>query len=397
MTSADVSLKSDRPSRLRFAHSPLKAAAFTLISLGFAVACWYLIRDEQVARMLFTGFALLFVFAGVFGIFWRMEMDIDLVNRRVRIRRGMWPAPKTRIRSLDDADGVWLTMEYRSSGSKSKRKVPWWFVSLKFPEERRGTRIFAARTELEGYRKLEHYARRLQLDAVDGTAEQLRRRSWQQLDEKVGSQKIEADSARVASPEPPPDSNIELISNHGRKEILLPAAGFNGGLVLLALFGGVFIVLGAGVLLAAAGAVDVQVEGSKVALMTVPPVFILAGAGIIWLGIRGSYSATVVGVSNGALFVDHLAFGKRSGRRSIPLADIESIGIGGDVRSRHRVGFRSQIGAVGIGGGRYRERQSEVVVRSDQQILRVGSRLTDAERAWLADACRHAAVEGRLP
>lgn len=398
MASADVVLKQDQGNRLFFAYSPMRALAFAVVSLGLTWVCWNFIEDEPIVRYGATAFTLLFVLAGVGGFFWRMELDIDLGRRRVRTRRGMWPSPKTRERGLDEADGIWLDMEYRSQGSKrNRRKVPWWFVSLKFPDEKKGTRLFATRGEVEGYRKWEYYAERLKLDAVDATAEQPQRQSWQELDDKLTAQSRESTETPVSTSTPPADSKVEVFYDGGRKEIRLPPPGFNVGLVFLSLFGGAFAALGGGGLFASLGLIDVPVQGSPWAVRIVPPVFLLIGLGIVWLGIKGSYSALVIGVERGALFVEQLAFGRRSARRSVPLAEIESVSVAGDVRSRRRTGGYVKIGGVALGGRRFRERDSEVVVRSDRRILRFGSALSDPEKAWLADACRYATVRGQLP
>lgn len=396
MANADVTLRVDEPSRLVFAHAPASAAWFTLISIGFTWACWRFIpAEEGFVRWVFVGFCLLFVIAGVFGIFWRHELDIDLDSRRVRVRRGFWPAPKLSNRGLDEADGLWLTMDYRSSGSKSKRKVPWWFVRLKFAGEKKGTRLFVTRDETQGYAKWEHYAERLRLDAVDATGDAPQRKSWEALDEKLVSPGRE--DRHVSVPTPPSGTVIKTRSNRGWKEVLLPAPGFNRGLVFLVLFGGAFAALGTAVLLAVLGIIDMEVQGSEAAMAIVPPVFVLVGLGVIWLGVVGSYKETIVGVASGELFIEGLAFGKRSGRRAIPLADIESVSVAGDVRSRHRTGVNVKIGGMRLGNRKYREREDEIVVRADQKILRFGSSLPEADRVWLADACHYAVVEGRLP
>ena len=96
MASADVSLRLDEANRIWFAHSPYKALLFALISFGFTATCYYAIQDEPTIRWLFVAFSLLFVLAGIAGVFWRVEVDIDLVGRRIRILRGMWPSPKDR-------------------------------------------------------------------------------------------------------------------------------------------------------------------------------------------------------------------------------------------------------------------------------------------------------------
>lgn len=395
MTSADVDLKSDQSNRIRFAHSPLKAVLFTLISAGFTWVCWRFIPEEEPIRIFFVGFTLLFVLLGILGIFWRMELDIDLGSRQVRTRRGMWPVTKTGYRPLDEADGVWLTLEYRSSGSKRKRNVPWWFVSLRFPAEKKGMRIAACTSEIDAYQKWEYYARRLQLNAVDATTDQPQRKAWQELDAKLAAQPAENEPRH--SPAPPAGSTIRLTWNRGREEILLPALGFNKGLVFLLLFGGVFVAMGAGALLAKMGVLDMQVQGSETALNIVPPIFILVGLGIIWLGAKGSYSEMIIGVDNGELFTENRVFGRRSGRNAIALADIESVSVAGDVRSRHRTGGYIKVGNVSIGRRRYRARDDEIVVRSDRKILRFGGSLTEAERAWLAEACYYATLRGHLP
>ena len=396
MASADVRPKIEEPSRILFAHSPWSGVVFTLIGLAFTWVCWRFIpAEEGVVRWLCVGFCLLFVAAGVFGTFWRHELDIDLGRRRVSIRRGFWPAPKTRIRNLDELDGLWLTIEYRSSGSKKKRKVPWWFVSLKFPGEKKGTRIYVTRNETEGYAKWEHYAERLRVDAVDATGDEPQRKSWEALDEKLASPAGEDHPVRA--PAPPAGTVIKARSNRGWKEVLLPAPGFSGGLVFLVMFGGAFAMLGLTGLLAVLGLIDMEVQGSRAAVMIVPPVFVLAGLGIVWLGVVGSFSETIIGAANGELFMERFAFGRRSGRRAIPLAEIESVSVAGDVRSRNRTGVSVDVGGMRLGRKRYREREDEIVVRSDEKILRFGSSLPEHDREWLADACHYAAAEGRLP
>jgi hypothetical protein len=372
MSSADVNLKIDQPDRMRFAHSPPRALVFAVIAGGFAWLCWHYVSDAPVARYALTGFALLFVIVGVLGFFWRLELDIDLVNRSVRMRRGFWPAAKIRQRRLDEADGVYLRMEYRSSGSKNnRRKVPWWFVSLKFPDEKKGTRIHATASEVVGYQQWERFAKRLQLDAVDATEKGSEtRKSWDDLDENL----VEQSARGLEAP-----------------------LGFNKGLVFLFLFGGIFTALGTFVLLSVLGVIDVPVSGSKAALYIIPPLFILVGIGIVWLGVKGSYSATIIGVANGSLFSENLAFGKRSGRQAIPLANIESVEVAGDVSSKSLRGARVKIGGVPIGHRNYRNRKDEIVVRGDSTILRFGQSLGDTARVWLARACRYAAVNGQLP
>ncbi len=396
MATADVKLKVDEPDRIVFAHSPGSAAWFTLISLGFTWGCWTFIpAEEGFVRWVFVGFCSLFVAAGVFGIFWRHELDIDIDRRRVKVRRGFWPAPTESNRQLDEADGIWLTMEYRSSGSKSKRKVPWWFVSLKFAGDKKGTRIFVTSDEIEGYAKWEHFAERLKLDGVDATGAEPQRKRWESLDEKLVS--AGGDDRPVRAPAPPAGTLIRTRSNRGWKEVLLPARGFNGGLVILVIFGGVFAAFGLAAAAAALGVLDMEVQGSEIAMAIVPPVFVLVGLGIIWLGIVGSYKETIVGVVGGELFIEGQAFGRRSGRRAIPLADIESVSVAGDVRSRSRTGVKVEVGGMRLGKKTYRDRENEIVVCSDRQILRFGSSLPESDRAWLADACHYAAVEGRFP
>jgi hypothetical protein len=397
MASADVSLQLETQDRIRFAHSPLKAFFFALISVVFMLLCWFSIRDAEMIRYGFTAFSLLFVIVGILGVFWRSEIDIDLVRRRVRQIRGMWPNPKVTLRNLDDADGIWLSIEYRSSGSKkgSKRKVPWWFVSLKFPDEKTGTRLFATRREVEGYQKWEHYANRLEVTAVDGTAEVAARKDWTKLDENVAVQT--ANDKAPATPRKPPKSRVEVITQGTHREFVLPPLGFSGGLIFLALFGGAFVVMGGGAVLAKLGVIGMQIQGSEAAILMVPPIFVLAGLGIIWLGIKGSYSSLVLGVEGRELYTERLAFGKRSGRETILLAAIESIDVADDVRSRRRDGGYIKIGGVSVGTNRYRARESEIVLRSDQKILRFGESLSTAEQEWLADVCRFAVHHLRLP
>lgn len=399
MAAADVNLKLDTPDRIWFAHSPFRALVFTAISVGFMLLCWFAIRDEPAARYGFTAFSALFVLAGVLGMFWRMELDIDLVRRRVRQVRGMWPHPNSIIRRLGDADGIWLLKEYRSSGSNGRSKVPWWCVSLKFPDEKNGTRIFATRSEVEGFEKWERYAQRLQLPAVDATNGEPRRKDWQALDDKVAGRQRKMGGAYAPMPIPvqPAGSRARFVTREGRREIVLPPVGFSGGLVLLVLFGGAFVALGGGAVLASLGLIDVRIQGSETAILIVPPVFVLAGFGVIWVGVKGSFGSLILGVDGQELYTEVVTFGRRSGREAVALAEVESVSVSGDVRSRRRQGGYISIGGVSAGNDRYRTRDGEVVVRSDRKIIRFGGALCDAEKVWLANVCRFAAHHHTVP
>jgi hypothetical protein len=389
MASAEVSLELDTTERILFAHSPLKAFGFTLVSLCFTLICWFSIQDDATVRYGFTVFSLLFVIAGLFGVFWRRVLDIDLIQRRVRDVRGMWPNPTTTLRNLDDAEGIWLRMEYRNSGSKSNReKVPWWTVSLKYRNEK-GTKLFVTRDEIEGRGKWEHLAERLNLMAVDATGEKEERKSPEALDTTVATKPQTA--RKFDRPVQPADSLAEIRVEQGRRTVVLPPTGFSGGLVFLVLFGTAFSAMGGSVLFSTLGIIDMQVQGSPWTIQLVPPIFIFMGLGIIWLGIRGSYSSLSLGVDGDELYIEQLAFGRCSGRRSVRLSEIEKIDVAGDVRSRHRSGANIRIGGLELGRKQYRPRNSEVVVRSDSKILRFGGFLPKADKEWLADLCRFAA------
>ena len=398
MASADAPLRLDKPDRIRFAHSPLSALMFTVISLAFAWLCWNYIQDSQAIRIGFTAFALLFVAVGLLGIFWRLEIDIDLRRRRATIRRGFWPNPKERNRTLDELEGIGLSLKYRSSGTKnSKRKAPWWYITLKFSGDQKGTDVFVSANERAAYERWEYIAKRLQVDAIDNTSESPQRRDWQHLDTSLQSKVQQEVDSRTRPPEQPADSKVTILEQGSQKELLLPRLGFNGGLVFVLLFGSAFAALGAGALLANFGVLDMDVEGGTLAMTIIPPVFILVGLGTMWLGISGSFSSLVVGIENGLLYTEYLGFRMRSGRKSVALAEIESLDIGGDVRSRQRSGRRMTIGGLTLGSNRYRDRENEVVVRSDKQILRFGSSLGEADRAWVADVCRYATARGKFP
>jgi hypothetical protein len=400
MGSADVNLKVDQQDRLLFAHSPMRALVFAVIAGGFAWASWHYSGDAGAFRYAFTGFAMLFVVIGVLGVFWRLELDIDLSTRSVRLRRGFWPATKSTHRSLDEAEGVVLRMEYRSSGSKgNKRKVPWWFVGIQFPEEEKATRIFATTKEVDAYEKWEYFAKRLKLDAINATEPAaVERKGYRELDAKLSSQSPTENAERPRrDPTPPQGSGLEVRFDGHQKEIVIPAVGFSGGLVFLFLFGATFAAMGTLPLLAQFGILDIEVSGSDAVLAIVPPIFILAGLGIIWLGIKGSYSTMHISVRSGELVTEIMAFGRRSGHKSVVLANVESVGISGDVQSRRRKTGHIKIGGVAFGNRGYQERKKEIVVRADGGILRFGRSLNDAARIWLGNACRYAVVHGQLP
>jgi hypothetical protein len=203
--------------------------------------------------------------------------------------------------SLEELTGVILTQEWsRSSSFKGNTtEHPWWKISLEFKGWEKPVSIEAVMSEQKAHERLEYYAKRLRTGAVDRTGESEIRRNWDELDLPVAERKSvdPVDSPDVVTPSlPPQESGITVTGYPGQWAVILPAVGFNAGLVVLALFGFVFAGFGIFFMLAKSGlyteltgqAIKVQ-ESSSQAGWIIASVFVLIGFAISSIGFIGSY------------------------------------------------------------------------------------------------------------
>lgn len=365
----DVFLRRQSDSELRFAHSILSGWIFAAIGCaGVYFGVWQ--TDSAMVKWLGIGMGGLFALMGVGGALWRYELTLDLMARSYRRRRGFWPTPRKLQGSLSELRGVLLTRSWRM-GDNSQHPI--WVVNLEFQGWDKPVSFYETTSERKGYRKLEELARRLQIPAIDRTGDRETTRSPYELDRSVvdrGRDPGKAEPIHTIE-EPPPGSGIEWVKPEiGAPMIVLPALGFNVGSLVLIFFGLPFLSLGALALASAVGWTGIEVHGSLAAKWIVGSVFVLIGAAMLAGVVFGGIAREIIRDDGDAIRITLRAFGWHYRKRRLLTREIEEISVKPSGSSQSR----ASSGPV----------KTEVVLRTDDEVTRIGGDLQPDSQHWLS-------------
>lgn len=374
---AEVHLVEETPSRVRFAHRPVAGLVVAAIGFGLAYLGAVIVPPEDgIGRWLMVGMGLFFGLAGLVGFLWRRDLVLDLARGRYHHVIGFWPAPSGTEGPLDQMTAVVLTRAVRS-----KRGQVEWRVGLEFEGWKQPVVVHATFGEADGYRQLERYARLVKRDAVDRCAPEEKRTPWTELDRSLEDRLAERglvvpQGAGLLSP--PAGSGIEVAE--GGALLLLPPVGRSAGSWFLFLFGVAFGGMGAYPMLLEWGiGIPGEVTGP---VWLVGPIFLLVGAALAAAALVLPGARQVVRDDRDALVVATRILGRDRFPRRLRKSEIEEV-------SLREPTYSHGDGGTSGRGGRHRFRQGapEVMVRTDQALVRVGHAIRDsAGREWLYGA-----------
>jgi hypothetical protein len=407
---SEVKLKRESERELFFAHYPLGGVVVAVFGAAFGYLPTYLGADPGT-RWVFDAGGGFLALVGLFGAFWRYELRLDLLARTYTRRRGFWPSPKRATGSLDELKGVILTQQWdRSSSSRGGATYhPWWKVSLDFQGWEKPVSIEALGSEQKGQERLEYYAKKLKVPAVDRTGELEKKRNWDELDLGLADRERRplAEERQVAAVDPsvpPPRSRIRVTGYPGHRAVVLPSLGCNGGMVFLVLFGLVFAAFAVFFMLAKSGLYTeltgkgiTVTESSPLAGWIISSLFLLIGLGIMMLGVVGSYGIDEIEESGEALIYRFRFLNWPLRSRRVLKREIEEIELRGDISPQRAALSTIKVGKFEFGTtpGKMRAPVPEVFIRSDKQIFRIGQHLSQAEKEWLEAALTQMATSGR--
>lgn len=345
-----------------------------LALLAFGLGSAYLVHrfgDPGAGRTFGIAIALFFAAIGLLGFLWRDRIELDLATRRWTRTSGFFLAPSSTSGAIASLAGISIELDWeRVGGKRNRRKVAEWEVGLVFAPEERPVTFVETREEAAAYRAAEDMARRLGLDILDRTRGRNVRTPASHVDTPL--------AANVAPPDPPaappsglpPGSRVSVGEGIGGRTIHIAPPGFTGGVVMLALVGLVFAGIGLTVLLILAGVLDLPFSGSAIAGGIVGAGFTVVGSFLIWAAIAGARRARWVREEGDRLVFGSTVFGSAKQDASVPKQAIESIDLVESSETR-RASSRGRNPAI------------QLRVRSDDEIVRLGSDLSDEEKAWL--------------
>jgi len=170
----------------------------------------------------------------------------------------------------------------------------------------------------------------------------------------------------------------------------MPPVGFNAGLVLFALFGAAFAGFGAFFLLVKSG-LFTELTGKTIAITEsspgatwiIAPIFLFIGVAIILVGVVGSYGTEQIAERGDRLIYKYLFLGCALRTREIPKKEIEGLELRSGISARHRSRQGITIGTTSRSRAPV---ENEIMIRSDNQLIRFGKHLGETDKQWLVAA-----------
>ena len=382
----------------RYQH---RAAVLMLVIFGGAAwATFRFIPDG--ARWVFTGgFGFFALILGLVSM-WREELELNLASGLWRQKRGwVWSGMRERRGALAEIPEVELVLD---------RSSPTWQVRIKAPAWPSEVTVASALKEEKGYAELERWATRLRRDAVDRTGDREVRTAWDALDLPLGRRdaattsnaSMTGDAADYAveaaladayaspgrvSEHPPAGSRIVVTSQAGRRRIVLPPIGFNGGVLSMALFGLVFGGVGTLFALVASTIIpNVRLNGEIPTSPVWPMVVMGAAFALIGLFIMvapaiGARACEWLEDGADALVVGYSGLGFTWGVKRFPKRTIEGV----DLSASPTAGSGTKKKRLRDLGQATDDDPRDLRIRTDAKVLRIGRYLSVEERRWLRD------------
>jgi len=340
-------------------------------AIGFFMGyiCWNA-NAPLILRGFMTFGGLIFVVVGALMTRKRDELQINLDLRTYARRRGNWPALTEEDGSLDEITRVGIVREMQSGGGG--RSTPAWVIRIEFKDTAKNISVAQFVGEQPAYRRLAELAAKLRVPSADEN-------------ENVSIHPNATAHAAVAptvssTSLPPRDSRIMVHGEAPRREIILPALGFNIATPLLLAFP-------IGLVVMAVAGINHDLERSHQILQST---YVLASiCGLLALGgflliTAGVFAQTVILEDPDSILVANRLFGRDYGFVTLPKASIDEVAI----RETAHAGAASNLARQGTPVNQQQVQGMEVFLRSGSTIKRVGSNLNVFELEWLRDTIK---------
>jgi hypothetical protein len=118
-------------STLKFAARTYWGALAIAVLGGGAFSAYYVLSN-RLARLYFLAWAIGCFLGAFWRLFWRDDIEIDLLRRCYTRRRGHWPKIRTGQGSLDEITAVTIAFEKRQD--RHGGLLDFWTVGLRFTD-----------------------------------------------------------------------------------------------------------------------------------------------------------------------------------------------------------------------------------------------------------------------
>lgn len=402
--------ENDREIVFGYRHQPLGLLVFAL-GQGLIFLCWKtdLITSWVPGRWWIGSSGLLLALFGIAAAFYRDDLRLDLLARAYTRRSGFAWKQAAQSGSLDDLQDLALQLDYQ--GRPGRPRLLYWVLYLEFKGPIGSISVASFRNEREAYARIDSLAGILRVPIVDRTGEQEKKLSLEEIRRPLAAQ-ARPDSREGGPPADdipplPRESRIALQGQPPSRKILFPAMGFSPAIFVFLFFAAVPLWMGL------AGARDLLVRPVVPWSAWIMPVIVtfigllLMLVALLGPFIRKAILETPAGISYGPVFL-----GRQYNKKAVVKSAVEEISVKPAARLNSPAsitGVRPMInppqpdapkakfffrtdprmisaGASSANSSAGSRPKQEVVIRSAQQIVRLGSELRPEEQEWLRQA-----------
>lgn len=315
----------------------------------------------------------LFAAAGLLAAFYRVDVRLDLLQRRYRIVKGFWPNPRVYTGGFDEIEGLWFEKQWRTSGGKRKTKYLVWQTGLKVRAIGQAVGLYESTDEADARQWFERRARQLRVKTKDFTSGTGDERDWERLDDPATVRAAEPGRGFTTVDLSRPPAGLTFHQDRDGVRYTAAAPGWTATAVIGVLAGLPFLVFGAFALIIGFGlheylGWEIRVSGSTTIAVALGAIFALVGAGIIKLAIDHARAEQRFALHANE-FVYSIHVGSRAAREDrLKYLEIEAFGVRESTARRGRQ--TASINGVGI--QRWSTpRRPELFIRTDRKVVTI--------------------------
>ncbi|MCB1985999.1 MAG: DUF308 domain-containing protein [Nitrosomonas sp.] len=366
---ATLSVLKDNNSVIHLKQNHLGGWIIAIIGIGICYLPQIEPGDGGVWIVYFVGGV--FAITGFLAAFYRLEVCLDLLQRKYRVVKGFWPNPQRYTGSFDDIEGLWFRKEWKTSGGKDRSKYLVWQTCLKFDFDRYPVCLYESRDESQALAYFENRARQLKVETFDHTGNSVKQRDWNKLDEPVSTQLPNIQYQAVDVSNPP--QGLVLKKESGALSYVLPEPGLNGASIAGCLFGLPFFVMGIFSILNSIGLHEklgwnINVSGSMLVAFILGIIFVTVGGFIIKFSIDYAFTKYQFSFYSDKFTYSTFIYDRMSEEKRFPHSHIEEFDLRDSTEKQRQSRYR--IGGMEVSRYEKSDKQ-ELYIRTNTEVVKL--------------------------